>query len=74
MSGNAPRYPLVPATEFGEPPDPTPARFVQPAGDEWVDWTVVEVDAHGLPGAHGAHCLIFSRQDCIRRVWDYPPD
>jgi len=32
------------------------------------------VDARAVPGAHGARCLVFSREDCIRRVWDYPAD
>lgn len=55
-------------------PDPTPVRFVQHVGDAVLDWSVVEVDARAVPGAHGARCLIFSRPECIRRVWDYPAD
>jgi hypothetical protein len=41
-----------------------------------VEWSVVEmaVDRAAVPGARRAHCLIFSRKDCIRRVWDYPAD
>ena len=41
-----------------------------------VQWTVVEVavDRRAVPGARGAHCLFFSRKDCIRRVWQYPAD
>lgn len=54
--------------------DPRPVRFVQQRGDACVYWTVVEVDARAVPGAHGARCLVFSREDCIRRVWDYPAD
>ena len=39
-----------------------------------VEWSVVEVavDLAAVPGARRAHCLIFSRKDCIRRVWGYP--
>jgi hypothetical protein len=39
-----------------------------------VEWSVVEVAVNraALPGARAAHCLLFSRTDCIRRVWEYP--
>jgi hypothetical protein len=47
-------------------------RFQQRVGDEWRHWTVVEADARGVPGARGPTCLVFTRDDCIRRVWDYP--
>lgn len=40
--------------------------------EAFVEWSVVEVEATGVPGARGPRCLLFSRQDCIRRVWDYP--
>lgn len=40
--------------------------------EAFVEWTVVEVEANGVPGARGPRCLLFSRQDCIRRVWEYP--
>ena len=56
------------------PPDPTPVTFVQPVADGRWHWSVVEVDARGVPGARGARCLVFTRQDCVRRVWDYPAD
>jgi hypothetical protein len=49
-------------------------EFVQPAGTEWVCWTVVEVDAAEVPGAQGPRCLLFTRDDCIRRVWHYPAE
>lgn len=55
-------------------PDPTPVYFTQSAGDTYLRWSVVEVDAHGVPGALGTRCLVFTRQDCIRRVWHYPAD
>jgi hypothetical protein len=54
--------------------DPTPVAFVQRDGDAYVHWSVVEVDVGALPGARGPRCLLFTRQDCIRRVWDYPAD
>lgn len=43
---------------------------------ENVEWSVVEVavDRTRVPGARGVRCLLFSRKDCIRRVWDYPGD
>jgi hypothetical protein len=52
--------------------DPTPVTFVQEVDGGWLHWSVVEVDARAVPGAHGARCLVFSRPDCIRRVWEYP--
>jgi len=51
--------------------DGTCLRYVD---DEFVQWSVVEVDARAIPGARGPRCLLFSRQDCIRRVWEYPAD
>ena len=41
---------------------------------ENVEWSVVEVAVNraAIPGARAAHCLLFSRRDCIRRVWEYP--
>jgi hypothetical protein len=54
--------------------DRTPVRFVQVVGAARVEWSVVEVDAGEVPGAQGARCLIFTRVDCIRRVWRYPLD
>ena len=47
---------------------------MQRVDDAWLHWSVVEVDAQAVPGAHGARCLVFTRRDCIRRVWDYPAD
>lgn len=35
-------------------------------------WTVRELDAHGMPGARGARCLVFETAGCVRRVWNYP--
>ena len=68
----------------GLPPDPPPVKDEQYIGGaplsyrdaEGVQWTVVEVavDRRAVPGARGAHCLFFSRKDCIRRVWEYPAD
>jgi hypothetical protein len=56
------------------PPDPTPRAFTQHVGDAYLHWSVTEVDAHTVPGALGARCLLFARPDCIRRVWHYPAD
>jgi hypothetical protein len=39
-----------------------------------LHWTVVELDAGMVPGSRGARCLVFARQECIRRVWDFPGD
>jgi hypothetical protein len=63
-----------PAPGLGPPPDPTPVTFVQYVGDACLHWSVVEVDAGAVPGARGARCLLFSRPECIRRVWSYPAD
>ena len=54
--------------------EPATVRFVQITGDGWHEWTVVEVDARIVPGTRGERCLVFSRRDCIRRVWTYPSD
>jgi hypothetical protein len=56
------------------PVDPAPVKFVERVDDAWVRWSVVEVDARGVPGALGPRCLVFTRADCTRRVWDYPAD
>jgi hypothetical protein len=56
------------------PPDATPVTFMQSVDGAWLRWSVVEVDARAVPGAHGARCLVFTRAECIRRVWDYPAD
>jgi hypothetical protein len=53
---------------------PVSVEFTQFVDDTYLDWSVVEVDASSVPGSRGTHCLIFSRKDCIRRVWDYPRD
>lgn len=55
-------------------PEPAAVKFAQLLDGEWLHWSVVEVDARAVPGARGARCLIFTRHDCIRRVWDYPAD
>ena len=78
MTGDQPGSPKPAQTSApgagGRPPDPVPVRFAQLANGEWVQWMVVEVDAAGVPGARGPRCLVFTRADCIRRVWDYPTD
>jgi hypothetical protein len=83
MSGEAPRpvswaASLIPSgMPHGherpiEPIDSTPIMFAQHVDGAWLSWSVVEVDARAVPGALGARCLIFTRPDCIRRVWNYP--
>ena len=66
--------PPVAASHRAQLPDPTPVSFAQFVDDAWLYWSVQEVDARAVPGALGARCLVFTRADCIRRVWDYPPD
>lgn len=61
-------------SEHRVPLDDTIVTFVQRVDDTWLQWSVVEVDARGLPGAKKARCLVFSRPECVRRVWDYPDD
>lgn len=78
MSSEAPHHPLADAAGDGAgngaPADLAPVRFRQRVGDEWFDWTVREVKADGVPGARGSRCLLFTRENCIRRVWDFPAD
>jgi hypothetical protein len=54
--------------------NPKPVHFRQWIDAEWCDWSVTEVEAAGIPGSRGAHCLLFTRLACIRRVWNYPAD
>ena len=54
--------------------DHAPVEFVQQINDAWVQWSVIEVDASAVPGARATRCLLFSRHECIRRVWNYPAD
>jgi hypothetical protein len=62
------------ALNFAAPVDSSPVSFSRIIDGVWLHWTVVEVDARMVPGSHGARCLIFTRQDCIRRVWDFPSE
>jgi len=64
--------PLFPELGLAVPLDPSPVSFSQIIDGVWLHWTVFEVDARMVPGSHGARCLIFMRQDCVRRVWDFP--
>lgn len=54
--------------------DPTPVTFVQYENAASFEWSVVEVETGRVPGARGTRCLVFTRRDCIRRVWEYPSD
>jgi len=68
---------IIGAIRFGDPPPVPTERYVEGTciryfdGDS-VEWSVVEVEAKGVPGARGPRCLLFARPDCIRRVWEYP--
>ena len=64
--------PGTPRAPTPAPPDPTPVHFAHATDGQWVEWVVVELDATEVPGARGARCLLFTREDCIRRVWSYP--
>ncbi len=45
--------------------------FVDP--DSREAWSVFEVDATGVPGAGDRlSCLVFVRDEAVRRVWEYP--
>ena len=45
--------------------------FVDPDSQE--TWSVFEVDAAGVPGAGDrSRCLVFVRDEAVRRVWEYP--
>ena len=62
------------AESLADPSMVAPVAFVQRTDDHVLHWSVVEVDAATVPGARGSHCLVFAREDCVRRVWDYPAD
>ena len=46
--------------------------YVEFVDDAHVHWRVTEREARSDPGAHGDRCLIFTCEDAVRRVWDYP--
>jgi len=74
MSTRSLREPTTVALDRGVAMDPRPVSFSQVTNGVWLHWTVVEVDARMVPGSHGARCLLFTRQDCIRRVWEFPSE
>jgi hypothetical protein len=37
-------------------------------------WVIREIDAHGIPGAVHARCLVFENDAVVRRIWRYPAD
>lgn len=39
---------------------------------EQKEWKVSEVNTSAVPGASGAHCLIFDSDTVVRRCWAYP--
>lgn len=48
-----------------------PIAFIERVGDGFIEWAVFELDARGTPGARGPRCLVFWREHCLRRVWEY---
>ena len=40
---------------------------------EGVEWAVREV-ATPQVWARGERCLVLNSRDCVRRIWNYPPD
>ena len=77
MSGKTPRHPLADTTGASagsRAPTDAPVRFTQRVGEQWFEWSVREVETAGVPGARGPRCLLFTRESCIRRVWDFPAD
>lgn len=46
-------------------------RIVEKSGQRW---TIREMSAGNIPGAHRSHCLICESDDVVRRIWDYPHD
>ena len=71
----------VGSNQPADPPAVRPEEYVEGTHLRYfdasnVEWSVVEVevDRKKVPSARGARCLLFSRKDCIRRVWNYPAD
>jgi len=56
--------------EGGTGNDPFPHVIADRNG---VEWSVQEVDTPQA-WARGKRCLVLNSRDCVRRVWDYPPD
>ena len=61
-------------TNLDRPEHAGPIAFVEYVDGAYLRWSVVEVDAGAVPAARRARCLLFTREGCIRRVWDYPAD
>ena len=38
-----------------------------------VEWSVCEVSTP-QSWAHGDRCLILNSRECVRRLWEYPPE
>ena len=57
-------------SEGGTANEPYPHVIVDSDG---VEWAVREV-ATPQSWARGERCLVLNSRDCVRRVWDYPPD
>jgi hypothetical protein len=73
-AGGSEREAIDVARELAHRAGRMPVTFVQRLEGTWLCWSVVEVDAGAVPGARRPRCLVFTREDCLRRVWDYPAD
>ena len=49
--------------------DPNAVRFTDKRG---LTWRVIERATTDVPGARGPRCLIFLRENIVRRAWKYP--
>ena len=56
--------------EGGTGNDPFPHVIADRNG---VEWSVQEVETPQA-WARGKRCLVLNSRDCVRRVWNYPPD
>jgi hypothetical protein len=57
-------------SQGGTVDEPYPHVIVDSDG---VEWAVHEVETP-QPWARGERCLVLNSRDCVRRVWNYPPD
>ena len=50
------------------------APVIEFRDDAQTRWRVSERDCRKDPGTHGEWCLLFTSDDAVRRVWEYPND
>lgn len=58
-------------------PFPEPQRApddIRRIYSDGIEWEIYEQDTTRTPGATHPKSLIFSSQDLVRRVWQYPAD